>query len=137
MKKIFLIIIGTLLIGALQLPMIFAAATISTPPINPLQGVKDSPIYLPGSDAPNKGSYIQDNFLPRVTGTIIAFGGALSLVFRIIGGIQILTAYQGDEGLGKAKKTLTWALVGFVISMLSYAIVQIIVSINFTTPPVK
>ncbi len=104
MKKSLLVIIAILVtVCTLQLQPAFAAPTVTTPPVNPLQGQK---IYLPGSDAPyaDQGQYITSSFIPRATSTIIAFGGALALVFVIISGIQMLTAYENDERLGQAKK---------------------------------
>lgn len=97
-----------------------------TPPINPVQ----DRIVLPGTTGSDQGQFIQSTFLPTVTKFIIALAGGLSLIFVIIAGIQILTAFGNEESIGAAKKTITWALGGLVISMLSYAIVQAIISIK-------
>lgn len=111
---------------AVGLPLAFAAPA----PINPVTG---DPIYLPAAGNPqgDQSNYIQKTFLPSVTVTIITSTGALSLLFVIISGVQILIAFGNEEKITAAKKTLTWALVGLVIAILSYAIVQIIVSIQF------
>lgn len=63
----------------------------------------------------------------------------MAVLFIIIGGIQILTAYGSDEKISSAKKTITYAIVGLLIAILSYAIVTIISSIQIgattTQPP--
>ncbi len=127
---------GLMLGIGLILPLTTAQAqdTIKVPPINPLQGDSNETIYLPGaSNAPaDQGTYIQSTFLPQVTSVVVGLTGGMSLLFVIISGVQILTAYDNEERLTNAKKTLTWALLGFVISILSYGIVQIIVSINLS-----
>lgn len=68
--------------------------------------------------------------LPTITQVVIGATGGCSILFIIIGAIQILTAYGNDEKIGSAKKTITFALVGLIISMLSYAIVSIISAVN-------
>ena len=68
--------------------------------------------------------------MPNITKTIIAAAGACAVLFIIIGGIQMLTAYGSDEKIGKAKKTITWAIIGLLIAILSYAIVSIISAIK-------
>lgn len=108
------------------------ARTFAQAPINPLQKVDPlkNQLKLPGATSGDPSTYIQQDFLPSITSTIIGIAGGLALLFVIIGGIQILTAYGNDERITAAKKTLTWALAGLVIAILSYSIVQIIVSIK-------
>lgn len=94
-----------------------------------------STLVLPGAGIDNsKPAALWENVLPAITNTVITLTGGLSLLFTIISGIQVLTAYGSEEKIGAAKKTLTWALLGLLISILSYAIVQIIISINLGVP---
>jgi hypothetical protein len=74
--------------------------------------------------------YFGGVLLPIITRTVIMAAGGLAVLFIIVGGIQILTAYGSDEKIGAAKKTITYAVVGLLISILSYAIVTIISSIK-------
>jgi len=89
-------------------------------------------LTLPGATmtTTDAGQALQNSVLPYITVFVVVIAGALALLFMIIGGIQILTAYGNEEKIGEAKKTITWALVGLVISILSYAIVQVIISIR-------
>lgn len=141
-KKILTAIITTFCLlniaGVCFVPLAFAdsgsspgssSITYTKPPIVPL-GNTGEDLKLPGVGS-DQGNQIQSKVLPSITSNVIGLTGGLSLLFVIISGIQILTAYGNDEKIGAAKKTLTFALAGLLISILSYAIVQVIVSINF------
>lgn len=109
--------------------------TVTQPPIIPAGSIPSgSKLYLP-HDTANVGNknYIQNSLLPGIASTIIGLTGGLSLVFVVISGIQYLTAYGDGGAADKAKKTLTWALIGVVVAGLSYAIVAIISTINVNT----
>ncbi len=125
--KILSIIVLTVVVG-LNLGLAKAV-----PDINPnASGDKPDTILLPGANIPNdEGQGFQKALLPNITKAVIGLTGGLSLLFVIIGSVQILTAYGNDERLVAAKKTLTWAIAGLVIALLSYAVVQIITSIKF------
>lgn len=54
-----------------------------------------------------------------------------AVIFIIVGGMQMHAAFGNEEMIKKGKTTITWAIVGLVIAILSVAIVQIISNINF------
>jgi hypothetical protein len=128
MIKDFLKISAILVLLGLNLNLVMAQSNlkVTTPEINPT----GDQIYLPGSDSPQSQNQLQSNFLPALTTTVVGVTGGISLLFVIIGAVQILTAYGKDDQIEKAKKTLTWAIAGLVLAILSYSIVQIIISIN-------
>lgn len=101
------------------------------PPIIPAGATSNQKLYLPHDTTQDANlNYVQNRLLPGITAMIIGITGGLSLLFVIISGIQLLTSY-GDSGAAeKAKKTLTYALIGVVVSGLSYAIVAIVSSIS-------
>lgn len=96
------------------------------PPIIPKQGDTTEELIIPHSTETDDSNHLQSTYLPTVTRTIIALAGASALLMIIVGGIQILTAYGNDEAISKAKKTITYSVVGLLIALLSYAIVSII-----------
>lgn len=57
---------------------------------------------------------------------ILLFAGVLAVLFVIIGGFQYITAGVNQELAETGKKTLTNAIIGLVIIILSYAIVTVI-----------
>ena len=92
---------------------------------------KISTLKLPGAGK-DQGRALGNEVLPNITKTVIAITGGLALLFLIISGIQLLTAFGNEERVTAAKKTLAYSLIGLLIATLSYAIVQIIVSINIS-----
>lgn len=80
-------------------------------------------------------TYIFETFAGSFLKGFLGLMAAASVVFIIIGGIQMLLAFGNEEALGKAKKTILWALLGLVIAILSAAIVRIVTTIPFQPPP--
>ena len=95
------------------------------------------PDYLPGPDEGSSQQGITDYFIneaiPGFISGFIGFVGIMAFLALVIGGIQFMTAYGNDEKLGSAKKTVTYAIVGFVIAIFAYAIVSIVSSVNLET----
>ena len=54
--------------------------------------------------------------------------GLLSIVFIIIGGFQYITSAGNEEQAESGKKTLTNAIIGLVIVILSYVIVAVVIN---------
>ena len=101
------------------------------PPIIPQGADMNESLYLPRSpEGVAEEQYFGGYYLPAITKVVIAAAGISAVLFIIIGGIQILTAYGNDEKIGKAKKTITYAIIGLLIAILSYAIVSTISVIN-------
>jgi len=116
-------------VGLASLPLALAQ---TRPPIIPTQETTETLLIPRSTPGSAEETYFGGSFLPILTRTIIAMAGVTAVLFIIIGGIQILTAYGNDEKLGKAKKTITFAIAGLLIAILSYAIVSIISAINLT-----
>ncbi len=52
--------------------------------------------------------------------------GLIAVAFLIYSGILMVTAGGNDEQIGKARKIITYAVVGIVIILLSYTIVNFV-----------
>jgi glucose uptake protein GlcU len=63
---------------------------------------------------------IQNILLPIV--------GLISLLFIILGGFQYMTARGDEERAEAGKKTLTNAIIGLVIVILSFTIVTVVIN---------
>lgn len=92
-------------------------------------------LLLPHPESGDEETALTQQLLPGITRTVIAAAGGLALLFIIIGGVQMLTAYGNDEKITAAKKTMTFAVIGLVIAILSYAIVSIISAIDIAPRP--
>ena len=73
--------------------------------------------------------YVLNDWGSRFLQGFLGLCAITAVVFIIVGGMQMHLAVGNDEALGKAKKTVTWAIIGLVVSILSVAIVQIIINL--------
>ncbi len=59
---------------------------------------------------------------------LLGLVGILSVAFIVIGGFQYITSAGNEEQAETGKKTLTNAIIGLVIVILSYIIVTVIIN---------
>ena len=73
---------------------------------------------------PNNGETSMDAI--SIINYFLYAGGIAAIVMIIVAGIQMTTS-AGDAGaVAKAKKTMTWAIVGLAVMILAYAIVNFV-----------
>lgn len=53
----------------------------------------------------------------------LTVGGAIAVIYIIIGAYQYFTAFGSEEKATKAKTTITWAVIGVVVIILSKVVV--------------
>jgi len=88
---------------------------------------------LPGPEEEENGSiYLEQKFLPKFINATLIFLMSLSILMIIIGGLMYVFSSGDSEMTSRGKTTILWAIVGVVITILSYAIVQFIIGIDFT-----
>ncbi len=75
-----------------------------------------------------------ENYFARTVSLFLEFGGIVLLAMIIIGGYKYLTAGGNPQQTESAKKTLTYAIGGFVLLALSFLILKLIE--QFTGVPV-
>ncbi len=51
----------------------------------------------------------------------------MAVLFIIIGGFQYITSAGNPENVSKAKNTILYAIIGIIVTLLSYAIVKFII----------
>jgi len=144
MKKIISIFVLAMIIGMQSAPIVTTYAEgdgeeatseeeqQSTPKerktvLPPLQ----KPSLLPGPDIGDGSgdevkSYITDKFLPSISKrfiTIVSVAGLLGLVYS---GILFIAAIGEQEKVNKAKRAAMFSVLGLLLAILSFAIVQII-----------
>lgn len=88
---------------------------------------------LPGPSRDEDGSfYVEQKFIPKfVNGTLI-FLMSLSILMVIVGGLMFLFSSGDSDLTARAKTTIIWAIVGVILTILAYAIVQFIIGIDFS-----
>ncbi len=87
-------------------------------PDSPIQGIV-RPNFANAAGLPGK---IITAFLPYV----LAIAGFITVIIIVISGIQFITSGGNPKGAEAAKGRLTYALIGFILILLSFAILQII-----------
>ena len=67
------------------------------------------------------------NVIVNILNGIIAVSGLIAVVFVIIGGVQYMTS-AGDPGkTKKAKDTILYAVIGLIVCVLAFAIVNFVI----------
>jgi hypothetical protein len=86
-----------------------------------MQGQSDKTLYNPISGVDN----LTDLLLKIMQGFLVIIG-VWSVVFIVLGGFRLVMSQGNEEAVSAAKKTITWAVIGLVIALLSFSIVAIV-----------
>ena len=70
--------------------------------------------------------------LPMIIQLLLGIAGGVAVIFVIIGGYQYITSGGNEESAEKGRKTLTNAVIGVVVIILSYAIITVIANLVST-----
>ena len=69
-----------------------------------------------------------------IINTLLFVVGFLSVVMLIIGGIRYTTSNGDSSAIQAAKNTILYAVIGLIVAILAYAIVNFVIT-AFTPPP--
>ncbi|MDD4151013.1 MAG: hypothetical protein PHR68_00130 [Candidatus Gracilibacteria bacterium] len=127
MKK--LIILVFVLIGFISFDFTYATSTIN------FLGSSSSSVGpdvagagLPGSSS--SGEAIVSTYIPRIITTIIKYTAVIAVISIIISGIMYMLSFGREDKAKKAKSWIIYSLVGVLISVSAYAIINLINSIK-------
>jgi hypothetical protein len=73
----------------------------------------------------------------RIVNFFLTFLGILAVIMVIYGGVTYVTAAGNDEAVGNAKNIILYALVGIIIILLSFAIVNTILGAGTASTAVQ
>lgn len=110
------LIIFALMTGALTLFTFIPDALAATGAISP----GDRPDIVPGGSLRGLVLTIINYFL--------GFLGLLAVIMIIYGGVTYVTSAGNDEAVGNAKKIIMYALIGIIIILLSFVVVNTVLS---------
>lgn len=71
-----------------------------------------------------------------ITNTMILFVGIAAVVMLIVGGFQYVFSQGNDKHTKTAKDTIMYSIVGIVIALLAFAVVNFVLS-QFTQAPAQ
>ena len=69
-----------------------------------------------------------DGTLSNIINTILYVAGVIAVAMLIIGGIRFMISRGDKDKVQKAKNTIVYAIIGLILVIFSYAIVNFIVS---------
>jgi len=123
MKKIQTFIAAFILVAVSA----FAFVPVSTVGAQALDGVCAA---NPGDSAvcANKDDKAE-GFVGTLVNVLLYILGAISVIVLIIGGILYVISGGNSSSVAKAKNTITYAIVGLIVSFLAYAIVNWVVDL--------
>ncbi|OGE10478.1 hypothetical protein A3A60_02955 [Candidatus Curtissbacteria bacterium RIFCSPLOWO2_01_FULL_42_26] len=89
-----------------------------------------SPFPLPDTPELTLKGFTAGNLIGKLIGDILpivlGIAGFLTVIFVIISGIQFVTSSGNPEAAAAARSRLIFALVGFIVIILAFAITQIV-----------
>lgn len=117
-----------LIIPALIVGMLFGSLTVaqySFAQDRVQEGLNSISTAYPGNTRINPQSSVQDLAL-KVINWALYLAAIIAVIFIIIGGYYYITARGNDEQSKQGRKTLVNALIGLVLVVFSYLIVQVV-----------
>ena len=64
----------------------------------------------------------------NIANIAIALVGTVALLFLIIGGFYYITSAGNPDNVGKAKQTILYSIIGLILAIVSYAIINFIIN---------
>lgn len=125
-NKLKSILISTLMVAV----MVFGVSIIYQTGNTEIAGAVNSEITS-GMNATSAGTSTPTNanvVIKNVTNTMFFIIGAVSVIMLIYGGIRYTTSGGNANSVTAAKNTVIYSIVGLVISILAYAIVNFVVT---------
>ena len=123
-----------LIVPALALGVTATANVVSTPVANAAECSSDASGGLGGGAGCAQGKdqqsdlFGESGIFKTITNVLLFIIGAISVIMLIIGGIRYVVS-GGDSGaVTSAKNTILYAIVGIVVAILAYALVNFVIT---------
>jgi hypothetical protein len=113
-------------VALLLIPLTAYAQNSTTDGLDQLQNASGGQLPTAGVDVSSPEGVI--NVIAQVINWALYLSGAIAVVFVIIGGYRYLTAGGNEESATKGRKSVVNALIGLVIIVLAYVIVNAVAS---------
>lgn len=98
-----------------------------TPSLTPKPSTLPGPTLSTGNLERN---VLTTKTLPRVASFLIGFAGVSALIFMLYAGIQMMLSIGEEESYNKGKERIQWAIIGLLVSLVSYIAVQVTINLN-------
>lgn len=84
-----------------------------------------------GKKAINLGREDVTNALSKTINILAGAASTITLIFIVLGGIQYISSAGNQDTQQKAKNTLTWAVIGFILIITSWSLITYILGAVF------
>ncbi|MFA6917363.1 MAG: hypothetical protein WC285_00800 [Candidatus Gracilibacteria bacterium] len=85
---------------------------------------------LGGTANLSTGKILTEILLPKATTAMIGFVGVTSFLMLIVAGVRFIVAYGNTEAVQKAQTEIIYAIIGLIVALLAYTIVNIVTNIK-------
>jgi hypothetical protein len=130
--------IKKIIAAVLIVPMLALGVSVSNPAVSSVGA--DSPCTggavnclttgsTTGTGATNnaKPLFGSDGIVTQVINWMLYIIGSLSVIMLIVGGIRYTMSAGNEKSVGAAKNTILYAIIGVVVAVLAYAIVNFVI----------
>ena len=115
------------LISLLAIPMLAFGFSALTPVSSvSAQAIQDGASAARGDDTPDN-LFGNDGIFKTITNTILYVLGAISVIMLIYGGIRYTLSGGDSAQVTAAKNTIMYAVVGVIVALLAYAIINFVI----------
>lgn len=83
---------------------------------------------LKATGADNSGGASLEDNIKIITNVLLFILGAIAVIMIIIGGIRYATSNGDSSAIQGAKNTILYAVIGLIVAILAYAIVNFVVT---------
>lgn len=122
MKKIGLVIMSL----AIALGLAFSPIAVAADCDDVATGGIKGGVECAGGDSEVKSLFGEGGIFKKIVNIFLFIVGSVSVIMIIYGGIRYVTSSGASEGVTSAKNTILYAVVGLIISILAYAIVNFV-----------
>lgn len=74
-------------------------------------------------------SCIPEMFVGIIT-LLLMFSGAVAVILIIFGGFKFMTSQGDEKAVDSGKKTITWAVIGLILILMSFTILRFVSQIT-------
>ena len=121
-----------LIVPVLALGVSFAVPALAPVDANAAftQGLSDGASSAQGKDQ-KADLFGQSGIFKTITNVLLFLIGAISVIMLIIGGVRYVVSGGDSSAVTGAKNTILYAIVGIVVAILAYALVNFVIG-SFT-----
>lgn len=100
------------------------ALLLLTPALSLAESATSTSFNFKLDSRPEGGNLV--TFVQSITDWLLLLVGALAVLFIVLGGVQLITSAGNVKQVETAKKTLTYAIIGLIVVLLSKIILAMI-----------